>query len=125
MRSYTFRLPGLPIGWQRAGVSFDRRAFYDKQKKQKKALSDFLSFSDSPLDGPLGCECTYAFKRPKRHTGNDYFIHAPDLDNLNKFHYDMLVFAGVIVDDRLICYSQEKKIYADDEYVDVTIFELE
>lgn len=76
---------------------------------------------ETPLDGPIECNLTFVFPRPKKHyrTGSTvlrsdapvWHVGKPDRDNLDKAVMDCLTALGFWTDDSRVCAGQIRKVY--------------
>lgn len=118
----TFKIPGLPVAWARAGhrgpVSFTPK----KQRNFMAELKDVAAQAmegRSPLDGPLMVEAVFAWPWPKAMSvrkraepAAKWRTSRPDADNLFKLVGDAL--NGVVWrDDAIIASSHAFKMHGD------------
>jgi Holliday junction resolvase RusA-like endonuclease len=129
----TYIIPVKPVGWKRAGVSFQNQNFYDSQLLMKNSIGFFIEQQhgdDRPFHhGPIRADREYWFPMPKSLNkrpkwSQPWMITVPDIDNLDAFVYDTLVKQGILPDDRYICSGSESKKYAKEPKIIITLTEL-
>lgn len=123
-----------PVGWTRAKPNFDKRKIYDGQKDMKLVIGLELKRQcrHLPLEGPIILKAIFympippSFSQQKRETmvGQPH-LKAPDASNLLKFYEDVMVDAGIIVDDRLLFNEHIVKIYDRVPRVEITLIPFE
>lgn len=76
------------------------------------------SWDGQPFDGPVACELTFGFQRPKSHARMKappcWHTSKPDRDNLEKAVLDALTTAGVWGDDAQVAAGSIEKRWSDD-----------
>jgi Holliday junction resolvase RusA-like endonuclease len=110
------------IPWKRAGMG--RGRFYDGQVTEKiETAAEMQRQTDinEPLDGDI-CVFTVFWKRkPKAMTrkkleASPFCSVKPDIDNLNKYLFDVMQHqAGLITDDARICSCISFKLWGYDD----------
>ena len=80
---------------------------------------------EKPLGGPLRMRLDFFFPRPKKSHTDRWFIKYPDLSNLEKGVEDILQHAGVIADDKLICWTEKRKEYGPSHSMQVNLWRME
>jgi len=138
--SIRFTVPGLPVAQPRqrhvartvggrvVACNYTPKNSPVNAYKAAVRLASAAAYAGSePLRGPLGCEISAFFPRPKARKGTDRCWHAsrPDVDNLAKSTLD----AGIawLVDDKLVArLVVEKWVCGKDELprVEVVIWEM-
>ena len=97
--------------------------------KEYEALicSEFTKRYGVPkVKGPIFIETVFKFRIPKtdkEHKEGDYYLHCPDLDNLQKAVLDAL--NGIAwEDDKQVVFTRAKKIYSEYDGIEIHIIEL-
>ena len=140
MRIY-FKFRGEPVGKGRPRVTASRGRFaHAYTPKKTKEFEDAIRFEFMasncekmpvfPKDVPLIADMTFAFSVPKSYSkknreaclnGELFHTHRPDADNIAKAVLDALVGYAYEDDSQIVTMALEK-IYAEEPYVEVTIF---
>ncbi len=101
------------------------RVFVDAKERDAAAELEFeirYQYSEKPLTGPLRVDVQAYFVRAKSNK-DIHHIKRPDLDNLEKFIWD--VCNGILwIDDCQIVESSASKAYADQDYWKITVLQL-
>ncbi len=133
MKSITYTIPLEPIAWKRAGMNFDRRLFFDKQKNEKVALGIYLTrdHNNAPRwTGPIAIDVIFYFKIPKsikdRNINGSLWVYKkPDADNLYKLLADAINDTQSIwTDDCQVADAHIRKLYDKDPRTIITISQL-
>jgi len=128
-KSISFTIPLTPTGQMRPRFSSQgkfKRA-YKAEKQERREVNALFYIQDiappKPLSGPLSVRVLYYMPRPKSHYGTGknstvlkknaplYHVFKPDIDNLNKFVYDILNKL-IWLDDSQVCIETSEKIYS-------------
>lgn len=138
--SNKYTIPGQPIAWARAGRKGN--IYYDSQKKEKIAISNYLralyrqkKISKGPMScdtevrkGPLRLVIHFYMNKPKKYNqkdlfpGIEWYNKRPDLDNMIKFYMDAA--NGILYqDDAQIVMITASKVYSDNPRTDIIIEE--
>lgn len=134
MASFSFIITGEPVPWVRVGTNFTTRCLYDSQKALKHIMAQQIADAFGKRDllkGPIEATVYYYFPIPKSYTrgkrhhapGSPY-TSTPDIDNCNKFLYDLLKNV-VIRDDRSIWKEQCYKMWDLHTRTEFTLVETE
>jgi Holliday junction resolvase RusA-like endonuclease len=117
-----YELNLAPIAWARPGKSGTRS--YDTQKQLKLQYGLWLKKQqrDQTIDYPISVTVLFYFHFPKA-KGFSYHSGKKDIDNLNKFIFDVMVDCGIIKDDNIICRLISSKLK--NPYQDKIIIEIE
>ena len=129
-----FAIKCIPIPQSRPRFTRGGHAYEDMKVRGYKSMvarmARIFMGADEPLKGPLSCRLTFRMPIPssysakKRNALNDgWMIKKPDLDNLAKSVLD--AFNGIIwEDDSQVCVLEVRKIYGEEEGVDVEVVNL-
>ena len=113
-----YKYPSLH-SWQRAGRSGNR--YFDNQQSIKKAIAPGVREKfKGTFSGPLVFFGFFYLRRPKIHKKlvekPVFWSKTPDIDNCEKFVFDMLQkYAGVMDDDKLIVSTHSYKLWGDND----------
>jgi len=129
MRMKTFLIPIEPVAWKRPGLNYQTKRLYDPQKEEKLLSGiHFVSQmkNELPFSGPVAITCYFFMKIPaSKRKRRPLCSTKPDIDNLQKYYFDVLTDCKVLQDDCLICESHAFKIYDKNPRVEISISELE
>jgi Holliday junction resolvase RusA-like endonuclease len=118
----------MPAQKQRGKGNGLKGKFFDPSSTQKKMLKrelqKYFGVDHKLMTGPVLVQVNLYFKIPNRNPTSikkdDFYAKAPDIDNLQKFLFD--VFSGVFYeDDRLVSYVTVCKQYDDHDHCEISI----
>jgi Holliday junction resolvase RusA-like endonuclease len=118
----------MPAQKQRGKAKGLKGMFFDPSATQKKMLKrelqKYLDVDYKLMTGPVLVQVNLYYKIPKHNPTSikkdDFYGKAPDIDNVQKFLFD--VFSGVFYeDDRLVSYVTVCKQYDDHDHCEISI----
>jgi Holliday junction resolvase RusA-like endonuclease len=134
MSSFSFIIKGEPVPWLRVSANFTTRCLYDSQKSLKYVMGQQIAEAFGKKDllkGPLEVTVYYYFPIPtgyikgkRSHAPHSPYTSVPDIDNLNKFLYDLLKNIA-IKDDRSIWKESCYKLWDFEPRTEFTLVETE
>lgn len=125
MINHSYVIPLPPIPWKRPGKNGIRS--YDTQKDNKlfygaciKSMWDVNCRNNNlkyvPINIPIFITRAYFFPIPKykrrKIVDGDWYVGREDIDNLDKFLFDVLVDIGILKDDVYIVGGSHYKRYS-------------